>query len=87
VYRCTKCGEPWDDSRAQDNDLSCTKRCGGRPLPCEDRVQVTGHVRVPKPEVDAVRIRLDTSGNYEHNPLTACLLRSASAEPVFIASR
>jgi WD40 repeat protein len=30
VYRCTKCGEPWDDSRAQDNDLSCTKRCGGR---------------------------------------------------------
>jgi hypothetical protein len=30
VYRCTKCGEPWDDSRAQDNDLYCTKRCGGR---------------------------------------------------------
>ena len=30
MYRCTKCGEPWDDSRAQDNDLSCTKRCGGR---------------------------------------------------------
>src|SRR5438045_294162 len=28
-----KCGQPWDDTRAQDNDLSCTKRCGGRREP------------------------------------------------------
>jgi serine/threonine protein phosphatase 1 len=67
--------------------LGADRRLSNRPLPCEDRVQVTGHVWVPKPEGDAVRIRLDTSGGYEHNPLTACLLQSASAEPVFIASR
>jgi serine/threonine protein phosphatase 1 len=67
--------------------LGADRRLSSRPLPCDDRVQVTGHVWVPKPEVDAVRIRLDTSGGHEHNPLTACLLRSASAAPVFIASR
>jgi serine/threonine protein phosphatase 1 len=67
--------------------LGADRRLSSRPLPCEGRVQVTGHVRVPHPEADAVRIRLDTSGGYEHNPLTACLLRSANAEPVFIVSR
>src|SRR5437773_77503 len=30
MYRCSNCNQPWDDSRAQDNELTCTRRCGGR---------------------------------------------------------
>jgi serine/threonine protein phosphatase 1 len=67
--------------------LGADRRLSSRPLPCDGRVQVTGHVQVEHPEADAVRIRLDTSGGYDDNPLTACLLRSANAEPLFIASR
>jgi hypothetical protein len=66
--------------------LGADKRLSSRPLSCDGRVQVTGHVRVPQPEVDKVRIRLDPSGGHG-DPLTACLLRSASAEPVFVASQ
>src|SRR5438128_205853 len=29
MYRCSKCGQPWDDNRARDNELTCTRRCGG----------------------------------------------------------
>jgi len=29
MYRCSKCGQPWDNSRALDNELTCTRRCGG----------------------------------------------------------
>ncbi len=29
-YRCAKCGQPWEDSRALDNELACTRRCGGQ---------------------------------------------------------
>ncbi len=55
------------------------------PLPHPGKVQVTGHVRVERPEADAVRIRLDTAGGIGR--LTACLLRSACDEPTFFASR
>ena len=64
--------------------LGADKRLSARPLAAPGRVQVTGHVQVAAPEVDAVRIRLDTSGGYD-GPLTACLLRSAESEPVFVA--
>jgi serine/threonine protein phosphatase 1 len=66
--------------------LGADKRLSARPLPCDGRVQVTGHVQVSVPEVDGIRIRLDTSGGGSDLPLTACLLRAAGAEPVFIAS-
>jgi serine/threonine protein phosphatase 1 len=55
------------------------------PLEFPGKVQVTGHVRVSQPDVNPVRIRLDTSGGFGY--LTACLLRSADAEPEFISSK
>ena len=51
------------------------------PLPHPGKVQVTGHDRVPRPEADAVRIRLDTGGGLAAP--SACLLRSATAAPEF----
>src|ERR1700731_3141589 len=33
VFRCSKCGQPWDDTRARDNELTCTRRCGGTLVP------------------------------------------------------
>jgi serine/threonine protein phosphatase 1 len=66
--------------------LGADRMLSNRPLALPGRVQVSGHVHLVAPEADAVRIRLDTSGGY-HEPLTACLLRSADAEPVFITSR
>jgi serine/threonine protein phosphatase 1 len=59
-----------------DRDLSTS------PLPYPGKVQVTGHDRVPEPDVNDIRIRLDTSGG--SGKLTACLLRSADAKPVFV---
>ena len=56
-----------------------------RPLAYPGKVQVSGHVQVDRADVNEVRIRLDTSGGF-HEPLTACLLRSATAEPVLIPS-
>jgi WD40 repeat protein len=35
MYRCSTCGQPWEDKRAQDNELTCTRRCGGRLVPVE----------------------------------------------------
>ena len=55
------------------------------PLPYPGKVQVTGHVRVRRPDVNPVRIRLDTSGGA--GKLTACLLRAADARPEFLTSR
>jgi serine/threonine protein phosphatase 1 len=55
------------------------------PLPYPGKIQVTGHVRVERPDADAVRIRLDTAGGIGR--LTACLLRSARDEPEFVPSR
>ncbi len=45
------------------------------PSPYPGKVQVTGHVRVIQPDVNDVRIRLDTSGG--SGKLTACLLKIA----------
>jgi serine/threonine protein phosphatase 1 len=55
------------------------------PRPHPGRIQVTGHVRVERPDANGVRIRLDTSGGI--GVLTACLLRSARDEPASYASR
>jgi serine/threonine protein phosphatase 1 len=62
-----------------DRDLSES------PLGFPGKVQITGHVQVSKPDVNAIRIRLDTSGGF--GCLTACLLRLAVAEPEFISSK
>ncbi|WP_165064855.1 metallophosphoesterase [Paludisphaera rhizosphaerae] len=62
--------------------LGADRSLSESPLRFPGKIQVTGHDRVRKPEVDAVRIRLDTSGGYGRP--TACLLRSADASPEFI---
>ena len=64
--------------------LGAHKDLSDSPLAFPGKVQVTGHVRVAQPDVNPVRIRLDTSGGLGY--LTACLLRSADAEPVFIST-
>jgi serine/threonine protein phosphatase 1 len=61
-----------------DRDLSTS------PLPYPGKVQVTGHDRVPEPDVNDIRIRLDTSGG--SGILTACVQRSADAKPVLVTS-
>jgi serine/threonine protein phosphatase 1 len=66
--------------------LGADRRLSNHPLACNGPVQVTGHVQVEHAEANAVRIRLDTSGGYDGRPLTACLLRSGNAEPLFVAS-
>jgi serine/threonine protein phosphatase 1 len=65
--------------------LGADRRLSESPRPYPGKVQVTGHVRVRKPDVNGVRIRLDTSGGA--GVLTACLLKSATAEPEFSSSR
>jgi serine/threonine protein phosphatase 1 len=65
--------------------LGADKGLSASPLPYPSKVQVSGHVRVRRPDVNAVRIRLDTSGGI--GKLTACLLRSTDAEPVLVPSR
>ena len=62
--------------------LGADKKLSASPLRHPGKVQVSGHVRVAEPEVNEVRIRLDTSGG--RGRLTACLLRSATAQPEFI---
>lgn len=29
TYRCERCKRDWDDSAAEENDFTCTKKCGG----------------------------------------------------------
>lgn len=65
--------------------LGADRRLSESPLPHPGNVQVTGHDRVRRPDANDVRIRLDTSGG--RGSLAACLLRSATAEPVFLQSR
>ena len=65
--------------------LGADKKLSADPLPLPGKVQVTGHVRIDAPDANAVRIRIDTSGG-KAEPLTACLLRSATAAPEFIFS-
>ena len=62
--------------------LGADRRLSACPLPHPGRVQVTGHERIRSPEVNEIRIRLDTSGG--RGTPTACLLRSATARPEFI---
>ena len=64
--------------------LGADRRLSESPLPHPRKVQVTGHDRVARPDANDVRIRLDTSGGLGR--LTACLLRSPTAEPVFVES-
>jgi serine/threonine protein phosphatase 1 len=66
--------------------LGADRSLSARPLPLHDRVLVSGHVRVDQPEFNSVRIRIDTSGGIRE-PLTACLLRSATSDPIFIPSK
>lgn len=66
--------------------IGADKQLSKNPLPFPGKVQVTGHDQVRSPHVSPVRIRLDTSGGFHTYPLTACLLREAHSEPVFIAT-
>jgi serine/threonine protein phosphatase 1 len=62
--------------------IGADKNLSKTPLGFPGKIQVTGHVLVSKPDVNSTRIRLDTSGGLGY--LTACVLRSADAEPEFI---
>jgi serine/threonine protein phosphatase 1 len=65
--------------------LGADRKLSAHPLPYPGKVQVTGHEKVPRPDANAVRVRIDTSGGVAE-PLTACLLRGPGAEPEFIFS-
>jgi serine/threonine protein phosphatase 1 len=65
--------------------LGADRRLSKAPLPYPGKVQVTGHAYTRSPEVNAARIRLDTSGGTTE-PLTACLLRGPTDPPEFIRS-
>ena len=65
--------------------IGADKGLSKSPLPFPGKVQVTGHVTVPNPDVNPVRIRLDTSGGF--GELVACVLRAADAGPEFVSSR
>jgi serine/threonine protein phosphatase 1 len=65
--------------------IGADKNLSKTPLEFLCKIQVTGHVQVFEPDVNAARIRLDTSGRFGY--LTACLLRSADVDPEFISSR
>src|SRR5262245_8730117 len=65
--------------------LGADKRLSANPLPFPGKVQVSGHIKVDAPEANGVRIRIDTSGGL-CPPLTACVLASATAPPVFVFS-
>ncbi len=65
--------------------LGADKKLSANPLPLPGKVQVTGHVRVESPDVNPVRIRIDTAGGVRE-PLTACLLRGPAEPPEFVFS-
>jgi serine/threonine protein phosphatase 1 len=65
--------------------LGADKRLSANPLPYPGKVQVTGHIRVPAPDADPVRVRIDTSGGVAE-PLTGCLLRGPADPPEFVFS-
>lgn len=64
--------------------IGADKNLSESPLAFPGKIQVTGHGLVSEPDVNSARIRLDTSGGFGY--LTACLLRSADAEPEFTSS-
>ena len=63
--------------------LGADRKVNADPLPRPGRVQVVGHVQLDQPDVNAVRIRLDTTGGV-HPPLTAAVLRGAAEPPEFV---
>jgi serine/threonine protein phosphatase 1 len=65
--------------------LGADRKAAVNPLPYPGKVQVLGHEFTRTPDVSPVRIRIDTSGG-TREPLTACLLPSPTAEPIFITS-
>jgi len=65
--------------------LGADRKLSANPLPIAGKVQITGHEKVPKPDANAVRIRIDTSGGVAE-PLTGCLLRGPTDPPVFVFS-
>jgi serine/threonine protein phosphatase 1 len=65
--------------------LGADKKLSENPLPFPGKRQVSGHIKIDKPDANAVRIRIDTSGGIVE-PLTACVLAGPTAEPVFVAS-
>lgn len=65
--------------------IGADRNLSEHPLPYPGKLLVSGHVRVDTPDVNDVRIRIDTSGGHSE-PLTACLLRDATATPTFIFS-
>jgi serine/threonine protein phosphatase 1 len=65
--------------------LGADRHLSARPLPYPGKVQVTGHEKVPAPDANPVRIRIDTSGGVVE-PLTGCLLRGPADPPVFVRS-
>jgi serine/threonine protein phosphatase 1 len=62
--------------------LGADRNLSKSPLPHPSKVQVTGHVPVAEPDATHIRIRIDTSGGT--GTLTACLLPSPEARPVFL---
>ncbi len=65
--------------------LGADRKVNADPLPLPGRVQVVGHVQLNKPDVNAVRIRLDTTGGV-YPPLTAAVFHSATEPPEFISA-
>jgi serine/threonine protein phosphatase 1 len=65
--------------------IGADKGLSKSPLPFPGKVQVTGHVKLPIPDVNPVRIRLDTSGGF--GDISACVLHAADAKPEFSSSR
>lgn len=65
--------------------IGADKRLSEYPLPLPGKVQVSGHIKVDAPDVNGVRIRIDTSGGIRE-PLTACVLTGPTAAPVFVFS-
>ena len=65
--------------------LGADRTASRDPLPIPGVVQVTGHQHTRRPDASPVRIRLDTTGGM-HPPLTACLLTTADALPVFVTA-
>jgi serine/threonine protein phosphatase 1 len=79
----TKTAELWTDEYPVW--IGADKGLSAHPRPLPGRVQVSGHVHILKPDVNAVRIRIDTSGGLVE-PLTACLLRGPKEPQEFIFS-
>lgn len=64
--------------------IGADRKLSSNPQPYPGKLQVTGHVKVARPELNAARLRLDTSGGF--GTLTACLLESAEAAPSFFTA-